>query len=283
MQVRLSAALQIPVILCSKNEPPHKGEHKEMSIRELCHFLFWVSGFFDLYVQDAENGAPVRVCACRYEAPSPEQENYYLPVRMQRGEAIPQVGAAHPAAEYVLHADTRIQHPHTEEWLPLTALTADAAIPFGAGLLAMQKSPACTQKFRHPAWRFPRIELPHLCKLTLERPCTLHLMVGKAKEEQFSLLVRGQNVRTAANTTRCTPKAKTPYQPTKRSQKKHKALPHLPHRVPRKRSLNTWQETKAWLYQQFENGDTLASLFNTGLNAHDLPTLAKLVNYPTQR
>ena len=89
MQIRLSSKLHMPIILCPKDEPPHKGELKHMSIYELREFFKHVRSFFDFHVQDAENGAPVRILSCYYEAPNPEKETYYLPVRMQHGERPP--------------------------------------------------------------------------------------------------------------------------------------------------------------------------------------------------
>lgn len=282
MQIRLSAALQLPVILCPKDEPPHKGELKHMSICELQEFFKHVRSFFDFYVQNAENGAPVRILSCCYEAPNPEQETYYLPLRMQHGEPAPHVEADAPAAKYVLHADTRIQHPQREEWLPVSAITEESPIPFGTGQLVMQKSPACTQKFRQPVWRFPRIPLPYTCKLTFERHCTLHLLVGKEPAERFSLLVRGQNEPEPQHSP--APQGKALHQKTKRLRKKSKALPRLPlqrREITPNRPM-TWEEKQELLYELFLNGDSPVCIFGNYLDAHEYPTLAKLVNYTPQ-
>ncbi|MBQ4635679.1 MAG: hypothetical protein IJB64_04510 [Akkermansia sp.] len=282
MQIRLSSKLHMPIILCPKDEPPHKGELKHMSIYELREFFKHVRSFFDFYVQDAENGAPVRILSCYYEAPNPEKETYYLPVRMQHGEPAPHVEADSPVAQYVLHADTLIQHPHREEWLPVSAITEESPIPFGAGQLVMQKSPACTQKFRQPLWRFPRIPLPYTCMLTFERHCTLHLIVASGQAEEYSLLLRGQNDPAPQHAP--APQGKTLHQKTKRFRKKSKALPHLPlpnsYQPPS--SPCTWEEKQEYLYELFQTGDSPACIFDDYLDAHEYPTLAKLVNYPTQ-
>ncbi len=284
MQIRLSSDLHLPIILCPKDEPPHKGELKHMSIYELREFFKHVRSFFDLYVQDAENGAPVRICSCYYEDPNPEKETYYLPVRKQHSEPAPQVEADSPAAKYVLHADTLIQHPHSEEWLPLSAITEEAPIPFGAGQLVMQKSPACTQKFRQPVWRFPRIPLPNTCLLTFERHCTLHLVVASGQAEQYSLLLRGHSVPPPELPPEPGKKKKEQYKKTKRLKKKRKALPHLP--LPNScqppSSPCTWEEKQEYLYELFLTGDSPVCIFYDSLDARTCPTLAKLVNYPTQ-
>lgn len=284
MQIRLSSKLHMPIILCPKDEPPHKGELKHMSIYELREFFKHVRSFFDFYVQDAENGAPVRILSCYYEVPNPEKETYYLPVRMQHGESAPHVEADSPVAQYVLHADTLIQHPHREEWLPVSAITEESPIPFGAGQLVMQKSPACTQKFRQPLWRFPRIPLPNTCLLTFERHCTLHLLVGKEPAERFSLLLRGHSVPPPQPAPEPNKKKKEIFRKTKRLKKKSKALPHLPlqrREIPPSPHM-TWEEKQEYLYELFLTGDSPACIFNDYLDAHLCPTLAKLVNYPTQ-
>lgn len=284
MQIRLSIELHMPIILCPKYEPPHKGELKHMSIYELREFFRHVRSFFDLYVQDAENGAPVRICSCYYEDPNPEKETYYLPVRKQHSEPAPQVEADSPAAKYVLHADTLIQHPHSEEWLPLSAITEESPIPFGAGQLVMQKSPACTQKFRQPVWSFPRIPLPYTCLLTFERHCTLHLVVASGQAEQYSLLLRGHSVPPPELPPEPGKKKKEQYKKTKRLKKKRKALPHLP--LPNScqppSSPCTWEEKQEYLYELFLTGDSPVCIFYDSLDARTCPTLAKLVNYPTQ-
>lgn len=281
-QIRLSAALQLPVILCHKDEPPHKGEIKHMSICELREFFSYVRSFFDFYVQDAENGAPVRICSCYSDAPTPEKETYYLPVRTQHGEPAPHVEADSPAAKYVLHADTLIQHPQREDWLPIPAITESSPIPFGTGQLVMQKSPACTQKFRQPAWRFPRIALPNTCKLTFESPCTLHFIVASGQAEEYSLLLRGQNEPVPQHAP--APKGKALHQKTKHRRKKRKALPHLPLQrrdITPSRPI-TWEEKQEYLYELFLTGDSPASIFDDYLDAREYPTLAKLVNYTPQ-
>lgn len=284
MQIRLSIELHMPIILCPKDEPPHKGELKHMSIYELREFFRHVRSFIDFYVQDAENGAPVRILSCYYEATNPEKETYYLPVRMQHGEPLPHVEADSPAAQYVLHADTLILHPHREEWLPVSAITEESPIPFGAGQLVMQKSPACTQKFRQPVWRFPRIPLPNTCLLTFELHCTLHFLVASGQAEQYSLLLRGHSVPPPQPAPEPNKKKKEIFKKTKRLKKKRKALPHLP--LPRREIISgrpwTWEEKQEYLYKLFLTGDSPACLFYDSLNASTCPSLAKLVNYPAQ-
>ena len=283
MQVLLSDDLRLPVILCRKNDAPHKGELKEMSIRELYGFDHWVGDFFDLYVQDAESGAPVRLCSSCCVKPNAQCEIYYLPLRKLCGEAVPPVDEKSPAAAYVLHGNTLIQHPHSEEWQPIAATAAEAPIPFGEGELVMLKSPACTQKFRQPA-RWCPIKLPDICKLTFERHCTLHLVVGKEPAEQFSLLVRGNNVPPPKPEPEPNKRRKTLHRRTKRRKKKSKALPHVPLSIKPKPIVYkpNWESRKAWLHELFENHYSIACLIEDHLSDKEYPELAKLVNYPTQ-
>lgn len=280
MQALLGAALRLPVIQCHKNDAPHKGELKEMSITEVHGFLNWVGEFFDLYVQDAENGGPVRICSCRYVDPNAQCEIYYLPLRKQRSEATPQVNKDSPAVAYVMHGATLIQHPGSEEWQTIAATAAGGALPFGEGELVLQKSPACTQKFRQPA-RWCPIKLPDICKLTFERHCTLHLVVGNDKSEQFSLLVRGNSVPPPKTEPAPNKRRKTLHRRTKRRKKKSKALPHVPLSLKPKPIVYkpNWESTKEWLYELFENHYSIACLIEDHLNDKEYPELAKLVNF----
>ena len=288
MQVLLSAALHLPVILCPKDEPPHKGELKHMSIYELREFFRHVRNFFDLYVQDAESGAPVKLNSVYNKFPTPEDEIYYFPVRKCSGEAAPYAGADSPAAAYVLHGDTLIQHPHSQEWLPLADISESATFPFGEGQLVMQPSPACTQKLCNKKGSSPHPDLPDICKLTFARHCTLHLVVGQGQAEPYSLLVRGQSVPPPepAPEPQTVPgkKKKQPHKKTKRKKKKSKALPHLPlpNRYQDPSRPITWQEVKEYLYELFSTGDSPACMFCDFLDAHDYPELANLVNYTPQ-